>query len=87
MIATCSRNTQPVRLGGITWLASPSRIVETFAFRRSKEWCTVVARNLLQQRAAEHELKIVSGQAARDHVHLFILAPAQSGCEPDEAVG
>lgn len=29
-------------------------------------------RDLLRQIAAEHELEIVSGKVARDHVHLFI---------------
>jgi putative transposase len=29
-------------------------------------------RDLLRQIAAEHELEIVSGKVARDHVHLFV---------------
>ena len=29
-------------------------------------------RDLLRQIAAEHELEIVSGQVARDHVHRFL---------------
>jgi putative transposase len=32
----------------------------------------VRVRNLLRQVAAEHELEIVSGKVARDHVHLFV---------------
>jgi REP-associated tyrosine transposase len=32
----------------------------------------VRVRDLLRQIAAEHELEIVSGKVARDHVHLFI---------------
>ena len=29
-------------------------------------------RDLLRQIAAEHEVEIVSGKVARDHVHLFV---------------
>lgn len=29
-------------------------------------------RDLLRQIAAEHELEIVSGKVARDHVHVFV---------------
>ena len=29
-------------------------------------------RDLLRQVAMEHELEIVSGKVARDHVHLFV---------------
>ena len=32
----------------------------------------VRVRDLLRQIAAEHELEIVSGKVARDHVHLFL---------------
>lgn len=42
------------------------------AFRRSKFWCNVVACDLLRQIGAEHELEIVSGKVARDHVHLLV---------------
>ena len=36
-------------------------------------------RDVLRQIAAEHELEIVSGKVARDHVHLFIsYRPPQS---------
>lgn len=39
----------------------------------------VRVRDLLRQIAAEHELEIVSGKVARDHVHLFIsYRPDQS---------
>ena len=30
------------------------------------------ARDLIRQIAAEHELEIISGKVARDHVHVFI---------------
>ena len=29
-------------------------------------------RDLIRQIAAEHELEIVSGKVARDHVHVFV---------------
>ncbi len=32
----------------------------------------VRVRDLLRQIAAEHELEIVSGKVARDHIHMFI---------------
>ncbi len=32
----------------------------------------VRVRDLLRQIAAEHELEIVSGKVARDHVHMFV---------------
>ncbi len=43
-------------------------------------------RDLLRQIAAEHELEIVSGKVARDHVHLAALLSNQPGREPDRAV-
>ena len=42
---------------------------------RKKVLCGAVAvrvRDLLRQIAMEHELEIISGKVARDHVHLFI---------------
>ena len=36
-------------------------------------------RDLLRQIAAEHELEIVSGKVARDHVHLFVSYRANQG--------
>jgi putative transposase len=32
----------------------------------------VRVRDLIRQIAAEHELEIISGKVARDHVHVFV---------------
>ena len=43
-------------------------------------------RDVLRQIASEHELHIISGKVARDHVHLFHVVQGQSGHQPDHAV-
>lgn len=37
----------------------------------------VRVRDLIRQIAAEHEIEIISGKVARDHVHVFLTRPNQ----------
>jgi putative transposase len=34
----------------------------------------------------EHELQIISGKVARDHVHVFFVVSPASGCQHDRTV-
>ena len=56
-------------------------------YRRSELTGDVAVRlrDLLRQIAAEHELEIVCGKVARDHVHLFVVS-TESVREPDGGV-
>ena len=69
------------RLGAHTKSDLKVHLVWVPKYRKSvlEDEVAVRVRDLLRQIAAEHELEIVSGKVARDHIHMFIsYRPNQS---------
>ena len=63
-----------------TYINVPIGDTKSLAFRRREETCILVAcgdiavrvRDQIWQIAMEHELEIISGKVASDHIHLFL---------------
>ena len=43
-------------------------------------------RDLIRQIAMEHEITILSGKVASDHINVLVAYRPHSGCQPDRAV-